>query len=160
MNTRYDKAKHYFINILWKSKFDLNPCLLNSGRREKIMLNFYFHTSLWWLKRFYEGLRGWNNIQYSSTSIVFGWIFHSSLRSVETTYNMVVHLLCSVGSFILLLLKHVFKIKIFHLSVWKLWQLELFCITLKWHKRLPNFKAIYFGSPLELTENHYFFKLL
>ena len=26
------------------------------GRREKIKLNFYFHTSLWCLKRFYEGL--------------------------------------------------------------------------------------------------------
>ena len=28
----------------------------NPGRREKIKLNFYFHTSLWCLNRFYEGL--------------------------------------------------------------------------------------------------------
>ena len=25
---------------------------------EKINLIFYFYTSLWWLKRFYEGLKG------------------------------------------------------------------------------------------------------
>ena len=34
----------------------LNPSRPNPGRREKIKLNFYFHTSLWCLKRFYEGL--------------------------------------------------------------------------------------------------------
>ena len=28
----------------------------------KIELNFYFHTSLWCLKRFYEGLKGINLI--------------------------------------------------------------------------------------------------
>ena len=27
-----------------------------SGQREKINLNFYFHTALWCLKRFYDGL--------------------------------------------------------------------------------------------------------
>ena len=27
-------------------------------RREKFTFNFYFHTSLWCLKRFYEGLKG------------------------------------------------------------------------------------------------------
>ena len=27
-------------------------------RREKINLNFYFHTSFWCIKRFYEGLEG------------------------------------------------------------------------------------------------------
>ena len=35
-----------------------DPFHLNPGRREKIKLNFYFHTSLWCLKRFYEGLKG------------------------------------------------------------------------------------------------------
>ena len=30
-----------------------NPSRSNLGRREKITLNFYFHTSLWCLKRFY-----------------------------------------------------------------------------------------------------------
>ena len=36
--------------------FSVNPSRLDPGRREKINLNFYFHTSLWCLKRFYEGL--------------------------------------------------------------------------------------------------------
>ena len=30
----------------------------NPGRRKKISLNFYFHTSFRGLKRFYEGLKG------------------------------------------------------------------------------------------------------
>ena len=34
----------------------INPSRPNPGRRDKIKLNFYFHTSLWCLKRFYEGL--------------------------------------------------------------------------------------------------------
>ena len=32
----------------------VNPSPPNPGRREKIKVNFYFHTSLWCLKRFYE----------------------------------------------------------------------------------------------------------
>ena len=32
------------------------------GRREKINLNLYFHTSLWCLKKFYEGLKGFHKI--------------------------------------------------------------------------------------------------
>ena len=34
-----------------------NPSHSDSGRREKINLNFYFHTLLWWLKKFYESHR-------------------------------------------------------------------------------------------------------
>ena len=34
----------------------LNPSRPNHGRGEKIKLNFYFDTSLWYLKMFYEGL--------------------------------------------------------------------------------------------------------
>ena len=34
-----------------------NPSCHDPGR-EKINLNFYFHTSFWCLKRFYEGLKG------------------------------------------------------------------------------------------------------
>ena len=30
----------------------------NPRRREKIKFNVYFHTSLWCVKRFYEGLEG------------------------------------------------------------------------------------------------------
>ena len=36
----------------------INPFHPDPGRREKINLNFYFHTSLWCLKGFYEGLKG------------------------------------------------------------------------------------------------------
>ena len=35
---------------------NLNPSRPDPGQRENINLNFYFHTSLWCLKRFYEGL--------------------------------------------------------------------------------------------------------
>ena len=35
----------------------LNPSCPNPGWREKIKLNFYFCTSLWCLKMFYEGLK-------------------------------------------------------------------------------------------------------
>ena len=34
------------------------PCISKSCVEIKIKLNFYFHTSLWCLKRFYEGLKG------------------------------------------------------------------------------------------------------
>ena len=37
---------------------NMNPSRSNLGRREKTKSNFYFHTSLWCLKRFYEGLKG------------------------------------------------------------------------------------------------------
>ena len=37
-----------------KGIYDFRP---NPGRREKIKLNFYFHTSLRCPKRFYEGLK-------------------------------------------------------------------------------------------------------
>ena len=33
-------------------------CISESCIEIKIKLNFYFHTSLWCLKRFYEGLKG------------------------------------------------------------------------------------------------------
>ena len=34
---------------------------------EKIELNFYFHTSLWYLKRFYEGLKGLHKTFWGTT---------------------------------------------------------------------------------------------
>ena len=49
------------VTILTQNVFDaidfirLKPLRPSPGRREKINLNFYFHTSLWRLKRFYEG---------------------------------------------------------------------------------------------------------
>ena len=36
----------------------LAPCIFKSCIKIKINLNFYFHTSLWYLKRFYEDLKG------------------------------------------------------------------------------------------------------
>ena len=38
------------------SSLKFNPSHPDPGQRKKINLNFYFHTSLWCLKRFYEGL--------------------------------------------------------------------------------------------------------
>ena len=35
-----------------------NPSRPDPGRREKIDLNFYFHTSLWYLQRFYGASKG------------------------------------------------------------------------------------------------------
>ena len=40
----------------WNWNAHINPSLRNPGRREKLKLNFYFHTPLWYLKGFYEGL--------------------------------------------------------------------------------------------------------
>ena len=40
----------------------MNPFPADPGRREKFNLNFYFHTFLWCLKRFYEGLKGVHKI--------------------------------------------------------------------------------------------------
>ena len=35
----------------------VNPSSPNPRQRENIKLNFYFQISLWWLKRFFEGLK-------------------------------------------------------------------------------------------------------
>ena len=35
----------------------INPSLLDPGQRQNINVNFYFHTSLWDGRRFYEGLK-------------------------------------------------------------------------------------------------------
>ena len=45
----------FLIGCLNISNF--SPSGPNPGRREKIKLKFYFHTSLWCLKRFYEDLK-------------------------------------------------------------------------------------------------------
>ena len=51
--------QHFYISMVSfsLSQFYFNPSLPNPGRREKIKLNFYFHTSFWCLERFYEGLK-------------------------------------------------------------------------------------------------------
>ena len=42
-------------NFIWSQT--LISSRPNPGRKEEIKLNFYFQTSLWCLKRFYEGLK-------------------------------------------------------------------------------------------------------
>ena len=45
-----------YYNIMMIELLHLNPSRPDPGQREKLNLNFYFHTSLWCLKRFYGGL--------------------------------------------------------------------------------------------------------
>ena len=45
----------YYNPVTLKDPFISESCI-----EIKIELNFYFHTSLWCLKRFYEGLKGLN----------------------------------------------------------------------------------------------------
>ena len=45
----------------------INPSLPDPGRREKINLNFYVSTSLWYLKRFYEDLKGLHKTFWGTT---------------------------------------------------------------------------------------------
>ena len=59
---KYSKLRDYCVLLLRKAKLEyfgnVNPSRLNPGRTEKIKLNLYFHTSLWFPKRFYDGLKG------------------------------------------------------------------------------------------------------
>ena len=41
----------------------LNPFRPNPRKREKIKSNFFFHTSLWCLKKFYEGLKDFKSLK-------------------------------------------------------------------------------------------------
>ena len=55
------KSKYVKISaiLLWVTSLTLkDPFISESCIEIKIKLNFYFHTSLWCLKRFYEGLKG------------------------------------------------------------------------------------------------------
>ena len=56
----FSKGLHHFYISMRSfsfSHFYFNPSLPNPGWREEIKFNFYFHTSLWCLKWFYEGLK-------------------------------------------------------------------------------------------------------
>ena len=46
----------YFIYLLFL-RFSLTVSVPIPDEEKKNELNFYFHTSLWYLKRFYEGLK-------------------------------------------------------------------------------------------------------
>ena len=52
--TKQSKKQRFFI----KKFKNFNPSRPDPGKREKINLNFYFHTSLWCIKKFYEGRKG------------------------------------------------------------------------------------------------------
>ena len=52
-------------DIYMKQNFNLSRPY--PGQREKINLNFYVHTSLRCLKRFYEGIKGLHKIFWSTT---------------------------------------------------------------------------------------------
>ena len=57
-----------------------DPSHPNPGRRKKIKLNFYFHFSLWCLKKFYEGLKAFLKpfeAPQRSVKIKFDLIFNS-----------------------------------------------------------------------------------
>ena len=54
-------ATHLYMSLFF------NPSCPNPRRREKINLNFCFHTSLSCLKRFYEGLRGLHKTFWGTT---------------------------------------------------------------------------------------------
>ena len=46
----------WYLNKRFKCILYINSSHPNSGRRETIKLSFYFHTSLWCLRMFYEDL--------------------------------------------------------------------------------------------------------
>ena len=54
----YVRSIYAFCSGDVKPSLEISPSRPNTGRREKINLNVYFHTSLWCLKKFYEGLKG------------------------------------------------------------------------------------------------------
>ena len=48
-----------------------DPFISESCIEIKIQLNFYFHTSLWCLKRFYKGLKGLEAPQKLKLNLIF-----------------------------------------------------------------------------------------
>ena len=63
--TNLRKLRRWYLSIFSQSKN--NSSRPDTEWREKIKLNFYFHSSLCCLKRFYEGLKGLMKIFWSTT---------------------------------------------------------------------------------------------
>ena len=99
------------LKSLWRTAYQkfLNPSHPDPGGREKINLNFYSHTSLWYLKRFYEGPKGpkfkfiFILIQLSETQRWEGLIksckhFLSDNTNFVQTFHWVTHVIsvCSI----------------------------------------------------------------
>ena len=55
VNVDWEKPLLFVVNVAW-DVFNLSRS--DCRQKEKINLNIYFHTSLWCLIRFYEGLKG------------------------------------------------------------------------------------------------------
>ena len=100
-------------NILFKSLWNIGNflslnvlCIFESCIEIKIKLKFYFHASLWCLKRFYEGLKGTQRsvkikiyLNFFSSSgigtrrvilvqvfkIVNCWLAHTFLKAIRTS---------------------------------------------------------------------------
>ena len=54
-------------NFIWGRLTFPVLCISESIIKIKVNLNFYFHTSLWSLKRFYEGLKGLHKTFWGTT---------------------------------------------------------------------------------------------
>ena len=77
-----------FVQLFGKNTFhNFNPFCPSTGWREKTKFNFYFHISLWCLKRFYEDLFpafGLNTEGYSvSVRIQFEWRKNAFVKLFE-----------------------------------------------------------------------------
>ena len=65
---------------MWRG---FNPSRPKPGQRKKIKLNFYFNTSLWYLKRFYEGLYDglyWN--LFWGVYGLFTWFVNTTFKNI------------------------------------------------------------------------------
>ena len=68
--------------LLLLQMFHFNPSHPDSGRPDKISLNFYFHASLRCLKRFYEGLKPFEAPQRNvNENIWVNFYFNTTLRN-------------------------------------------------------------------------------
>ena len=70
----------WLIKILDHLRPNFNRSSPDPRRREKISLNLYFQTSLWCLKRFYEGLKGLKRFGFMKVLEVF-------IKPFETTQS-------------------------------------------------------------------------
>ena len=108
-------AHHYF-----------NPLHPNPGRREEINLNFYFLTSLWCLKRFYEGLYG------------LGKTFWGTTKKCEKKFKLI---------FILIQFSEMHgtrRVNLLHR--------ENFCYHLKFHRPPPSHQIIVSFETLKILQ--------
>ena len=108
------------------NRYYINPSRPNPGRREKVKLNFDFYTSLWCLKRFYEGfMRHHKEVWKSKFNLIFISIqlleMHGTLR-----VNILIKIwknndFCVIFGLLTLLHFHLqnnFKVTMISMSTW------------------------------------------